>query len=848
MRRIHALATLLCALAGCATSDGGNSDGRVKPMGGDPSDPVELAASELGVAVTGCNASGYTYASKTLALTVDANALVLSTNGGKFTANGYVCVGTVNSVANTPLSPTNVQKIQISTAANSTDDNKVILDFLPGSFGTMVMAAGGGISVDFSGGTGDDSVMIRGSGNAETYKFAESAAKDVYIEMTGDKVADIKIVPPAVGGTLALSASMGGGADTVIGNTSASEINQFSATTSLVVGKLADYGITAYGGALDDKFTGGDGNDAFYGGDGNDKFMMAAAADGADIYSGDNGIDTVDYSNRTAAIAVDLGPETVSVEGTVDMSATSLYGGSGDLEGKRLHLVIDGVSFAVTLSSMTKPSDVTDAINSAANTALGTTSQVYATLTGQNKLVVSSLTSTASSAVEVVDGTVAIAADVGNGSDATLGFDNTDPAAATQTGNVDITGLTFANLDATRLLLIVNSYYVTVTFNNPADENDVVDQINAAINTALGTTGEVYASLDGSNFLEIAADSVKVLDSEAAFAFDPADVDLGLATGLVDSVDDADDGLIDADAVTNGDQSEGDDVRFSTENITAGTGNDILHGNRLKNVIKGGDGDDIISGGANSTCAAATDGDALTGEAGNDTFYMPVKNCWAVLTGGAGDNIANFSGRSGAVNLSNNGTALDGESNEKANIAADVLKMVGGFGADTILGGAGADILVGGPGGDSMTGGAGEDTVDYSASPAAVNVSLCFAMAVTGCGAANDGVGGATEGDQVWQIEHLVGSAFADTLSASSALAGTNVIIEGGEGNDDITGGAGDDTLWGDDDDDYLKGGAGNDNISGGVGDDRLDGGSDDGDICLSNADDATYAPVSCEL
>ena len=859
--RVTALSALLCGLAGCATS------GDTKPSSSSNQDPVEVAAAELGVAIPGCASGGYVYASTggTLTLTVDTDPLVLSTTAGKLSANGFVCAGTVNSVANTPLKTSDVAKIVIYGSAN---DNKVILDFLPGSFGTKILAANGGVQVNFADnsaastatGDGDDSLMIRAGTAAETYKFGKSTTtSDVYIEITGDKVADIKVTPSAaVGATLALAASMGGGADTVIANPVAADMDKFSAATGLVIGPMA-LGVTAYGGIGDDKFTGGAGNDSFFGGDGNDLFKMDSVADGSDVYSGDVGTDTVDYSNRTVALNVDLGPLSPALQGTIDLSSPALYGAGGTLDTKVLALAINNTRVETTFAAPTDPAAVLTAINTAANTALATTSLVYATLSNQNQLVLTNPSGTATSPMQL-QGTLAITADVGKAADGALGLTVAAAAAGPITGSVDMSGLTLMTaIGGKHLLLVLNGMYVYVTFAaSPANVAAVLTAINTVADTALGTSGVLYATETVAHHLVLNASTVAVIDGAAAKAYTSGHTQLGLtgsAGAATVSVADADDGIVDTDGVTVGNQTEGDDVRYSTENVLSGSGNDTLIGNALKNSFKGGAGDDTISGGSNASCGA-TDGDSLLGEDGDDKFLSPMINCKAIYTGGAGDNSIDFSGRTLALTLKNDGTANDGEGSEAGNIGADVLKMIGGFGADTITGGTGDDILVGGPGADTMVGSTGNDTVDYSGAPAAVDVSLCFAAAIGTCGTANDGlvdadsvtVGNQSEGDQVYQVEHLIGSAYADTLSGSTAPATVDVTIEGGLLGDTITGGAGNDTLWGDAGADTLHGGDGDDNISGGLGDDALDGGNGDGDICLTDSSDVTTAAIACEL
>ena len=111
-------------------------------------------------------------------------------------------------------------------------------------------------------------------------------------------------------------------------------------------------------------------------------------------------------------------------------------------------------------------------------------------------------------------------------------------------------------------------------------------------------------------------------------------------------------------------------------------------------------------------------------------------------------------------------------------------RLVGTAGADSMTGGAGDDVLVGSAGNDTMDGGADGaygDTVDYSTGPAGVTVNLA-------AGTATDNWGNT---DTLIGIEHVNGSAFADTLIGS---AGRNW-FRPGKGNDIVNGNGGDDVV-----------------------------------------------------
>ncbi|MGL4964405.1 MAG: calcium-binding protein [Inquilinus sp.] len=117
--------------------------------------------------------------------------------------------------------------------------------------------------------------------------------------------------------------------------------------------------------------------------------------------------------------------------------------------------------------------------------------------------------------------------------------------------------------------------------------------------------------------------------------------------------------------------------------------------------------------------------------------------------------------------------------------------LYGDAGNDTLLGGDGSDLLVGGAGADVLDGGAGfaDDTASYADSTAAVTLDLNAAVA---------GTGGDALGDTLISIETIIGTGFNDVLEARH----TNVVLDGGAGNDTlagigtISGGDGDDVIF----------------------------------------------------
>jgi Ca2+-binding RTX toxin-like protein len=292
----------------------------------------------------------------------------------------------------------------------------------------------------------------------------------------------------------------------------------------------------------------------------------------------------------------------------------------------------------------------------------------------------------------------------------------------------------------------------------------------------------------------------------------------------------------------------GKDTLVSIENLVGSHFNDTLTGNGSDNKLFGSLGNDLLKGGGGN--------DTLNGEADNDT-----------LNGGAGNDILNGGAGTDLLQGSTGDDGLNGD--------ADNDTLQGGAGNDTLQGGSEDDILEGGAGNDTLDGDTGNDTASYASAVAAVTVDL------SNLAAQNTGGAGM---DTLANIDNLIGSKFADTLTGDA----NDNVIEGGLGNDTLdggtngaggdtvsyahakaavtvnlaagtaTGGGGSDTLSGIEGalgsnfndtliaaatGSKLDGGAGNDIVVGGAGADTLDGGA--GINTLSYANDTAGVHVN---
>ena len=254
------------------------------------------------------------------------------------------------------------------------------------------------------------------------------------------------------------------------------------------------------------------------------------------------------------------------------------------------------------------------------------------------------------------------------------------------------------------------------------------------------------------------------------------------------------------------------DVLSGIEALVGSAFNDNLTGSAASNVLEGGAGADTLNGGAGidtASYASATarvdvglwNGLGVAGEAAGDVL----SGIEAVVGSDFKDKLTG----SGAADLLNGGGAGDRMFGSGGN---DTL--LGERGNDFLKGQGGDDTLNGGRGHDTLVGGTGFDTASYENANSGVHVEIWSGL----------GVIGEAFGDQLSDIEAVIGSNFNDKLTGN----GSTNRLDGGGGHDRLWASAGNDTLDGGTGNDLLKGQGGDDVMNGGVGLDTLDGAAGD--------------------
>ena len=679
-----------------------------------------LAAAQNAAAATATVASGtLTYVGgsevNTVRVTQSGSSYVISDPGRPITlANGTTVTGTATFATSA------VTSVVVDTGAG--DDSVTVVPSLRSTLsgGPGADSLTGGPAVDTLNG-GDDNDTLNGGTGADTLiggggrDLADYSARTRPLAVTLDDVAGDG--ESGEGDNVASDVervSAGSGADTLAGSDSDNELRGNAGTDTL------------RGGGGDDLLRGGDSADLLSGGDGNDDLGGDNGDDsmdggwGGDRIAGGSGTDLADYSSRGSG--VDL-----SVDGAADDGepgegdnladdVEKLTGGAGDdhIAGGALANTItggggndrlDGGAGADTLAggdgedvadygSRGGPVTV-DLDNGADDGESGERDNVRTDVEdvaggqGDDRLTgdadVNALIGNGG-ADAVYGGRGDDALDGGDGEDTLRGEGGADRLSGG--GGSDLADYS----DRSR--------GVQVALDGIANDGEAgeSDDVAGDVERVTGGSGDDKLAGDGADNVLSGAGGRDVINAgpgndllDGGAGDDTLQGGAGadrLAGGAgsdwADYSDRAAVVVVAIDGQTgDGEPGENDAVDGDVENVRGGTGDDRLTGSGARNSLDGGDGADV-----------------LDGAGGADT-----------LTGGAGADTADYSSRAGAVTVSLNGQAGDGEAGENDRLAEDVENVRGGSGADRIAGNDDPNRLDGGEGDDSIGGGAGDDVL-----------------------------------------------------------------------------------------------------------------------------------------
>jgi Ca2+-binding RTX toxin-like protein len=214
---------------------------------------------------------------------------------------------------------------------------------------------------------------------------------------------------------------------------------------------------------------------------------------------------------------------------------------------------------------------------------------------------------------------------------------------------------------------------------------------------------------------------------------------------------------------------------FEQMEFRSGSGNDVLGGGELADLINAGAGSDSMSGrGGNDTLLGGSGADEIDGGSGND-----------LITGDEGVD------------------ALDGgDGNDTLDGGVQADNLAGGNGDDVLSGGSDADGIDGGSGSDSLYGGLGADNVNGGSENDLVTGDQ--GVDVLDGGTGNDTVDGGTESDDLFGGDGddlLIGGFGSDQMEGGRG----NDLMDGGVGSDVLSGEQGNDIYWIDNAGDVLS-------------------------------------------
>ncbi|MET3430609.1 hypothetical protein ABIC71_000072 [Herbaspirillum seropedicae] len=236
------------------------------------------------------------------------------------------------------------------------------------------------------------------------------------------------------------------------------------------------------------------------------------------------------------------------------------------------------------------------------------------------------------------------------------------------------------------------------------------------------------------------------------------------------------------------------DTYLNIQDVTGGGGNDTFYGNTAANTFDGGGGThnrvsyatstvaetvDLFLGQGSGGAGSLANGDTYTniqdatGGSANDTFVASAA-ANAFDGGGGSHNRVSYANSTvdETINLVSNTGSGGAGSLANGDTYANIQDVTGGSGNDTIVASAAANFL---------DGGTGSNTVSYAGSTSSNGSTGVTVDLSTGTGSGNY-----AQGDTYANIQNVIGSDFADTLTGF-ATVGVTSVLTGGKGADKLT-------------------------------------------------------------
>jgi hypothetical protein len=287
---------------GSGGSSGSNGGTGKTPANTDPTDTLPGVVDETPDGPPGGCLGGFADGSLRIELSGGVDSLRLEASDGELVANDTSCTDADGE-------DVLISELTYLEIAGGTADEAVTLDFGSGDWSSLLE---GTESIRVSLGTGDNTLVIRGTPDADNY-FHGMRQDDLVLDLTGSTA-----IALTARGVTRLGLSLGAGDDHVsdLASLMQAEVDGQAANGNVVTGvrvtqlsiPVVVYGAEGddwmVGGTGDDEFDGGPGNDEASGLAGNDFYVSGVEGDGTDIFNGGPDYDGFSYARRTADVTV----------------------------------------------------------------------------------------------------------------------------------------------------------------------------------------------------------------------------------------------------------------------------------------------------------------------------------------------------------------------------------------------------------------------------------------------------------------------------------------------------------------------------------------------------------------